>query len=98
MQQRTLLAMALLCRPDLLIADEPTAALDSVTEFQVLALLAKMTSLCKVSVLLISHDWNMVRRVSDQILVMREGRLIAGGTAGQISTGSESYIRDWVAE
>jgi len=93
-----LLAMALLCRPDLLIADEPTASLDSVTEFQVLELLEKTTSLREVSVLLISHDWNVVRRVSDQILVMREGRLIAEGTAAQISTASESYIRDLVAE
>ena len=98
MQQRTLLAMALLCRPDLLIADEPTASLDSVTEFQVLELLQQMTSLRKVSLLLISHDWNVIRRLSDQILVMREGRVIAEGTAGQVSTASESYIRDLVAE
>ena len=64
------------------------------TAFQVLDLLEKMTSLRKVSLLLISHDWNVVRRVSDQILVMREGRVIAEGTAGQVSTASESYIRD----
>ena len=68
------------------------------TAFQVLDLLEKMTSLRKVSLLLISHDWNVVRRVSDQILVMREGRVIAEGTAGQVSTASESYIRDLVAE
>ena len=98
MQQRILLAMSLLCRPDVLVADEPTAALDSVTEFQVLELLEKTTSLRKVSLLLISHDWNVVRRVSDQILVMREGRVIAAGTAGEISSASESYIRDLVDE
>ena len=98
MQQRALLAMALLCRPDVLVADEPTAALDSVTEFQVLELLEKTTSLRRVSLLLISHDWNVVRRMSDQILVMREGRVIAVGTAGEISSASEPYIRDLVAE
>ena len=53
MQQRALLGMALLCRPDVLVADEPTAALDSVTEFQVLELLEKTTSLRTVSLLLI---------------------------------------------
>ncbi len=98
MQQRALLAMALLCRPDVLVADEPTAALDSVTEFQVLELLEKTTSLRKVSLLLISHDWSVVRRMSDQILVMRQGRVIAVGTAGEISSASESYIRGLVAE
>ncbi len=98
MQQRTLLAMALLCRPDVLVADEPTAALDSVTEFQVLELLEKTTSLREVSLLLISHDWNVVRRVSDQILVMHEGRVIAVGTAGEISSASQTYVRDLVAE
>ncbi len=98
MQQRTLLAMALLCRPDLLIADEPTASLDSATEFQVLELLERTISHRNVSLLLISHDWHVVRRLSEQILVLREGRLIAEGTAEQISASSESYIRDLVAQ
>ena len=98
MQQRVLLAMALLCRPDVLVADEPTAALDSVTEFQVLELLARTTSVRKVSLLLISHDWSVVRRVSDHILVLRAGRVVAEGTAREISSASEPYIRDLVGE
>ena len=93
MQQRVLLAAALLCQPDLLIADEPTASLDSVTEFQVLDLLARTTRVRQVALLMISHDWNVLRRVTDRVLVMREGRIVGEGSVQEIGSESEPYIR-----
>ncbi len=97
MQQRVLLAAALLCQPDLLIADEPTASLDSVTEFQVLDLLARTTRVRQVALLMISHDWNVLRRVTDRVLVMREGRIVGEGSVQEIGSESEPYIRGLVS-
>ena len=97
MQQRVLLAMTLLSQPDLVIADEPTASLDSVNELQVLDLLSRAVSRRRVALLLISHDWDVVRRATRHILVLRQGRVVARGSPPEISAVSESYVRDLVA-
>ncbi len=74
MQQRVMIAMALLCRPDLLIADEPTTALDVTVQAQILALLKELQARFQMGVLLITHDLGVVAALSDRVLVLYGGR------------------------
>ena len=80
MLQRAMIAMALLCRPRLLIADEPTTALDVTIAAQILALLRQLQQAEGFSVLLITHDLGVVRRVCDRVAVLYAGRVVE--TAG----------------
>lgn len=75
-RQRAMIAMALTCKPKLLIADEPTTALDVTIQVQILELLEDLQRDFGMSVLLITHDLNMVRRFADRICVMQNGRLV----------------------
>ena len=75
-RQRAMIAMALACKPKLLIADEPTTALDVTIQVQILELLEDLQRDFGMSVLMITHDLNMVRRFADRICVMQQGRLV----------------------
>jgi len=75
-RQRAMIAMALACRPALLIADEPTTALDVTVQRQIVELLDDLQRSIGMSVLLITHDLPLVRRFADRVGVMREGRLL----------------------
>ena len=72
-QQRVMIAMALACEPKLLIADEPTTALDVTIQRQILELLAKLKTSHRMSVLFISHDLGLVGEIADRVVVMRHG-------------------------
>ena len=74
-QQRVMIAMALACEPKLLIADEPTTALDVTIQRQVLELMAKLQSKHRMSVLFISHDLGVVGEISNRVVVMRHGQI-----------------------
>ncbi|MBL8340980.1 MAG: ABC transporter ATP-binding protein, partial [Rubrivivax sp.] len=74
-QQRVMIAMALACEPKLLIADEPTTALDVTIQRQVLELMAKLQDKHRMSVLFISHDLGVVGEISDHVVVMRHGQI-----------------------
>ncbi len=75
-RQRVMIAMALACNPKLLIADEPTTALDVTIQLQILELLESMQKEFGMAVLLITHDLNLVKRFAERICVMQEGRLV----------------------
>src|SRR5262249_57767414 len=72
-QQRVMIAMALACEPKLLIADEPTTALDVTIQRQILELIAKLKDKHRMSVLFISHDLGLVGEIADHVVVMRNG-------------------------
>ncbi len=75
-QQRVMIAMALACEPDILIADEPTTALDVTIQEQVLKLIRELTRSRRLAVLLITHDMGVVRNTADQVAVMYRGEII----------------------
>ena len=77
--QRVVLAQALACEPEIMIADEPTASLDALTQSSFLALLREMKSQLGVSVLLISHSARVQSILADRVLVMKEGRIVEEG-------------------
>jgi oligopeptide/dipeptide ABC transporter ATP-binding protein len=76
MKQRAVIAMALVCRPSLLIADEPTTALDVTIQAQILDLLAELQREMNMSVLLITHDLGVVAEVCDRVAVMYAGKIV----------------------
>jgi peptide/nickel transport system ATP-binding protein len=83
-QQRVMIAMALACEPKLLIADEPTTALDVTIQRQILELLAKLQQRHRMSVLFISHDLGVVGEIADRVVVMRHGVVREQGPVEQI--------------
>ena len=78
-RQRVMIAMALANEPDLLIADEPTTALDVTVQAQILALLAEIRARTGMSMLFITHDLGIVRRIADRVCVMNDGRIVELG-------------------
>lgn len=84
MCQRVMIAMALICRPDLLIADEPTSALDVTIQAEILALLAELKDIFDLSIVLVSHDLGVVAELSDHVLVMYGGQVMEYGTLTDI--------------
>ncbi|WP_201536557.1 ABC transporter ATP-binding protein [Psychrobacter ciconiae] len=93
-RQRVMIAMALAQNPDILIADEPTTALDVTLQHEVLALLNRLKAERQLAMVLISHDLNLVRRYSDDVIVMRQGRVVeAGATQDIFANPKADYTR-----
>ena len=93
-RQRVMIAMAIVNRPQLLIADEPTTALDVTVQAQILELLARLREKFSLSMLFISHDLGVVSQVADRIVVMYRGQVLETGTAKQVFTApAHDYTR-----
>ncbi|MBB3948824.1 ABC transporter ATP-binding protein [Aureimonas jatrophae] len=84
MRQRAMIAMALACNPSMLIADEPTTALDVTTQAEILDLIAKLQREHGMGVLFITHDMGVVAEIADEVAVMHHGRLVETGPTDQI--------------
>lgn len=88
-RQRILIAMAIALEPDLIIADEPTTALDVTVQAQILDLLLSLRDRLGVGILLITHDLGVVTEVADQVAVMRTGRIVEAGPAQAVLTAPQ---------
>ncbi|MDT7847102.1 ABC transporter ATP-binding protein [Streptomyces justiciae] len=98
MRQRALIAMALACTPDLLIADEPTTALDVTVQAQILDLLHTLREETGMGLLLVTHDVGVAAESVDEVLVMRHGRAVEHGPVGTVlGTPGETYTRELLA-
>jgi ABC-type microcin C transport system duplicated ATPase subunit YejF len=97
-RQRVIIAMALACRPKLLIADEPTTALDVTIQDQILHLITDIQAEYGMSVLLITHDLPMVRKIADAVSIMHGGKIVEQGTVDEIfSQPQQDYTRHLLA-
>ena len=97
-QQRVMIAMALACEPKLLIADEPTTALDVTIQRQIMELLASLKEKHRMSMLFISHDLGLVGEIADHVVVMRDGIVRESGSVAQIfSAPKDSYTKALLA-
>ena len=98
-RQRVMIAMALAQQPDILIADEPTTALDVTLQHEILELLDNLKRQHNMAMILISHDLNLVRRYSDDVIVMRQGHTIEQGqTAAVFSQPKAEYTRSLIKQ
>ena len=84
MRQRVMIALALSCEPKLIIADEPTTALDVTIQAEILALLKELKETIQISLLFITHDLAVVAQIADEVLVMNQGRVVETGSVRQI--------------
>ncbi len=84
MRQRVMIAMAMLCKPDLLIADEPSTALDVTIQAQIIELMKELKEGSRTAIVLITHDLGVVAGLSDRVMVMYAGRIVETGTVREI--------------
>lgn len=98
MRQRVVIAMALACRPKLLIADEPTTALDVTIQAQILDLLQDLARQSEMSLLFITHDMGVVAQIADRVIVMRHGNKVEENTTGSLfAAPAQPYTRELLA-
>jgi len=94
LRQRAMIAMALMCRPALLIADEPTTALDVTIQAEILKLIRDVQRELRMAVLLITHDFGVVANMADDVVVVYHGKVMEAGTAEQIfRTPQHPYLK-----
>lgn len=97
-RQRVMIAMALACEPDLIIADEPTTALDVTIQAQILALMADLQEQHHTALLFITHDLSLVSEIADRVIVMQKGRVVESGTRDAVLGAPEHpYTRELMA-
>ncbi|MDE0092641.1 MAG: ABC transporter ATP-binding protein, partial [Oligoflexia bacterium] len=97
-RQRVMIAMAIACKPDLLIADEPTTALDVTIQKQIIELLKSLQEKMNMSIMFISHDLGVIAEVSQKVLVMHQGKIVEEGLTSDIFRNpKQAYTRGLIA-
>lgn len=97
-RQRVMIAMALACEPELLIADEPTTALDVTVQLKILDLLKDLQARLGMALLIISHDLNVVKRIANYVCVMKQGAIVEQGPCEQVfNSPQDFYTRELLA-
>jgi ABC-type dipeptide/oligopeptide/nickel transport system ATPase component len=95
MRQRAMIAQAIACHPQLIIADEPTSNLDVTLQAKIMALFRKLTRDLQVTIILISHDLGMVSHLADEIFVMTQSHVVESGSANVIMmTPAHPYTKE----
>jgi len=89
MRQRVMIAMALACQPELLIADEPTTALDVTIQAEILKLLKELRQKFNLSIIYITHNFGIVKEICDRVIVMYQGRVVEEGNTSQVLENPE---------
>ena len=98
MRQRVMIAMAMACEPDLLIADEPTTALDVTIQAEILRLIKELQTRKGMSVLFITHDFDVVAEIADHVAVMRYGKIVEKGTRQEVLRNPQhAYTQELLA-
>jgi peptide/nickel transport system ATP-binding protein len=98
MRQRVMIAMALACKPDVLIADEPTTALDVTVQAQIFDLIADLRERTGTAVMLITHDMGAIAEMADRVVVMYAGRIVEAGAVRDIlGAPQHPYTRGLIA-
>jgi ABC-type glutathione transport system ATPase component len=92
-RQRVAIAQALICRPRLLIADEPLSALDAATQAEILELLQRLKRDLRLAMLFITHNAGTLAALADNIIVMREGEVAARGSLGKLQSSPDEYVQ-----
>ena len=93
-RQRIMIAMALVLQPALLIADEPTTALDVTTQAQILRLIKELQRERGTGVLFITHDFGVVAEIADRVAVMQTGRIVEAGEARQVLSRARASLHE----
>ena len=87
--QRAMVAMAMSCKPDIIVFDEPTTALDVTVQAEVLSLLSQLVDEEKMSLIFITHDLPVIAQIANQLLVLQNGRIVEQNTVSNILTAPE---------
>jgi len=94
MLQRVMIALAIALEPDIIIADEPTTALDAITQYEVVEQFMQLRYRLGSSMIFVSHDLGVVKRIADYVLVMKDGEIVEQGETGAIfSSANHPYTR-----
>ncbi len=96
-RQRVAIAQALICKPRLLIADEPLSSLDTVTQAEILELLRRLRAELDLTILFITHNAGLLASFADRIAVMRQGQVVARGLLSDLERGTDAYVREIIS-
>ena len=98
MRQRVMIAAAMICEPKILIADEPTTALDVTTQEQIIELMKQLNEKKGTAILFISHDLSLVETLCNQVIVMKDGEIVeSGSVSGIFNNPRQQYTKDLLA-
>src|SRR5262249_11213334 len=93
-RQRVAIAQAVVCRPQVLIADEPLSSLDPITQNEILQLLERLKKELQVSLLFITHNSAVLSAIAERVIVMRAGEIVAEESPAKLAASTDAYVRE----